>query len=57
MDPPSLKEYYGSVDISRSKFFENAIAMNRFAVAEQWSSLGKPVDHEEWGVCEFSGSA
>ncbi|RDW64932.1 hypothetical protein BP6252_10583 [Coleophoma cylindrospora] len=50
MDPPSLKKYYNSVDISGSKFFENAIAMNKFAVGEQWSSLSKPVDREEWGM-------
>lgn len=50
MDPPSLQSYYRSVNINPTKFFNNALAMNRFDVAREWSSLGKPVDRNEWGM-------
>ena len=50
MDPPSLKRYYDFVNISRKDFFNNALAINRFDVAREWSSLGKPVDRDEWGM-------
>lgn len=50
MDPPSLYEYYRSVNITTSKFFQNALSMNRFEVAREWSSLGKPVDRDQWGM-------
>lgn len=50
MDPSSLLNYYRSVDITSSTFFKNALSMNRFGVAEEWSSLGKPVDRDQWGM-------
>jgi endothelin-converting enzyme len=49
MDPPTLKEYYSSVNVT-STFFDNALCMNRFSVAREWSALGKPVDRDEWGM-------
>jgi predicted metalloendopeptidase len=55
MDPLSLQQYYSSVSISSTDFFNNALAVNRFQVAREWSSLGKPVDRDEWGMSgEFS---
>jgi endothelin-converting enzyme len=48
MDPPSLQEYYRSVDIKSSTFFENTVSMTQLAVSQQWSALGKPVDRNEW---------
>ncbi|KAF2017828.1 peptidase family M13 [Aaosphaeria arxii CBS 175.79] len=50
MDPPSLHKYYESVNISSDSFFANALAVRRFAVNEEWSALGKPVDREQWGM-------
>ncbi|CZR58105.1 related to endothelin-converting enzyme 1 [Phialocephala subalpina] len=50
MDPPSLHNYYQSINITPSTFFQNTLNMNRFDVARQWSSLGKPVDRDEWGM-------
>jgi len=50
MDPPSLQHYYQSVNITPSTFFQNALSMNRLGVSLQWSSLGKPVDRDEWGM-------
>ncbi|CAL3963260.1 unnamed protein product [Diplocarpon coronariae] len=50
MDPPTLHDYYRSINITRTTFFQNALSMSRFAVAREWSSLGKPVDRNEWGM-------
>jgi len=50
MDPPSLQDYYRSVHVTPSTFFQNAVSMNKFDVAQSWSSLGKPVDRDEWGM-------
>ncbi|PBP18292.1 Metalloproteases (zincins), catalytic [Diplocarpon rosae] len=50
MNPPTLHDYYRSIDITPTTFFQNALSMSRFAVAHEWSSLGKPVDRDEWGM-------
>lgn len=50
MDPPSLWDYYRSLNITRSTFFGNALAVNRFEVAKEWSALGRPVDRDSWGM-------
>jgi endothelin-converting enzyme len=50
MDPSTLQNYYATVDISPSTFFENVLSITRFGVSEEWSSLGKPVDKDEWGM-------
>ncbi|KAF2710379.1 zincin [Pleomassaria siparia CBS 279.74] len=50
MDPPTLEDYYQSVNVSSDAFFRNALAMRRFAVDDEWSALGKPVDRDQWGM-------
>ncbi|KAH8727731.1 peptidase family M13 [Phaeosphaeriaceae sp. PMI808] len=50
MDPPTLGDYYKSINVSSETFFTNALSMNRFAVDYEWSALGKPVDREQWGM-------
>ncbi|KAF1851270.1 zincin [Cucurbitaria berberidis CBS 394.84] len=50
MDPSKLGDYYKSVNISSDAFFNNALAMRRFAVDEEWVALGKPVDRDEWDM-------
>ncbi|KAL1601682.1 hypothetical protein SLS60_006597 [Paraconiothyrium brasiliense] len=50
MDPANLKEFYSSVNISMDTFFVNALSVRRFAVGEEWSALGKPVDRAKWGM-------
>ncbi|KAI5379256.1 hypothetical protein J4E82_001769 [Alternaria postmessia] len=50
MDPPTLEEYYETVNVSSDAFFANALAMRRFAVKEEWSALGKPVDRDQWDM-------
>jgi endothelin-converting enzyme len=50
MDPPTLRDYYRSVTISPSTFFNNSLSMSRFEVAHEWSALGHPVDRAQWGM-------
>jgi len=48
MDPTILLDFYRPVTISSSSFFKNALSMNKFGVASEWSALGKPVDRDAW---------
>jgi len=50
MDPTVLEDYYQSVNVSSDSFFRNALSMTRFAVDDEWSALGKPVDRDQWGM-------
>lgn len=50
MDPENLHSYYQSVQVSDSAYFKNSLNMRRFDIAREWSSLGKPVDRNEWGM-------
>ncbi|KAK0107823.1 hypothetical protein ONS96_003612 [Cadophora gregata f. sp. sojae] len=50
MNPPTLQEFYRSINITPTTFFQNALSMNRFDVAREWSSLGKPVDRDQWDM-------
>lgn len=50
MDPKALKKYYKAVEISNDTFFENALHVAEFEIHEQWSKLGKPTRHDEWGM-------
>ncbi|KAH6622032.1 peptidase family M13 [Boeremia exigua] len=50
MDPPSLENYYHSVNVSSDAFLQNALSMLRFAIDDEWSALGKPVDRDQWGM-------
>jgi endothelin-converting enzyme len=49
MDPPSLEKFYDSVNVSSETFFQNALSVRRFAIDDEWSALGKPVDRDQWG--------
>ncbi|KAK0702357.1 hypothetical protein B0H67DRAFT_500455 [Lasiosphaeris hirsuta] len=50
MDPESLESFYQTVNISTEAYFSNALSMSAFAVADEWSGLGKPVDRNQWGM-------
>ncbi|KAI8165535.1 Endothelin-converting enzyme 1 [Colletotrichum sp. SAR 10_70] len=50
MDPPSLNKFYESVNVNPDTFFQNALEVRSFAVSDEWSALGKPVDRESWGM-------
>lgn len=46
----SLQEYYDGVNISHADFFHNAISVAQFDVRQEWSTLGKPTNRDEWGM-------
>ena len=46
----AIREYYSPVTIEPDTFFQNWLSINRFSNREMWSSLGKPVDRDEWGM-------
>ncbi|KAJ2898758.1 hypothetical protein MKZ38_003668 [Zalerion maritima] len=48
-DPKSLKEYYKGLEIT-SSFFNNTLALERFAARRSWSKLSKPADRKEWSM-------
>ena len=50
MNPGKLKKVYASVHINSSTYFENVISMIGRDIAEEWSSLGKPVDRDQWDM-------
>ncbi|KAK4210502.1 putative metalloendopeptidase [Rhypophila decipiens] len=50
MDPESLAAFYRTVNISPDTYFANALQMSSFAVTDEWSALGKPVDRNRWGM-------
>ena len=50
LDPSALKKYYQTLKINNNTFFDNAVHANLFATKEQWSKLGKPTRHDEWGM-------
>jgi endothelin-converting enzyme len=56
MNPPTLVDYYKSVNISSDAFFQNHLVANRFAIEEEWSALGKPVDRDQWGMTVPTGT-
>ena len=49
MDPPSLRDYYDSLDIT-SSFFDNNLDTNTFDFFREWAALGKPVDRDRWDM-------
>ncbi|KAJ9629139.1 hypothetical protein H2204_008928 [Knufia peltigerae] len=50
LNPDALHDYYESVKVNGSTFFENAVSMTRSEVVKEWSALGKPVDRDQWDM-------
>lgn len=46
--PAALRDYYASMNISSTEFFNNAISTAKFQTNHEWSKLGKPTDRDEW---------
>lgn len=46
----ALEDYYKTVNISSTSFFENGISIAKFETARQWSALGKSTNRDEWGM-------
>ncbi|MEJ6589820.1 MAG: M13 family metallopeptidase [Crocinitomicaceae bacterium] len=47
---PDAWKDYSSLNISRDSYFQNIIELNRYAIADNFSDINKPVDKEEWGM-------
>lgn len=41
---------YSAVSISRDSYWNNVIAGRQFNVRDNWSSIGKPLDRDRWGM-------
>jgi putative endopeptidase len=41
---------YTALAVQPNDYFGNTVRSNRFETVRQWSKLGKPVDHDEWGM-------
>lgn len=41
---------YSGVPISRDSYWNNVIAGREFNVRDNWSSVGKPLDRDRWGI-------
>ncbi|GAB1312580.1 hypothetical protein MFIFM68171_02790 [Madurella fahalii] len=50
MDPDDLASYYKDVTIGPETYFANAVSVIAFDVAKEWSTLGKPVDRDQWDM-------
>ena len=50
MSPKALEKYYTDMVIANNTFFENAVQAELFDTQLEWSKLGKPTRHDEWGM-------
>lgn len=49
-DAADVKQYYQALNMSNETFFENTVAIAKFELDREWSKLGKPTNHAEWGM-------
>jgi endothelin-converting enzyme/putative endopeptidase len=54
---PDKWKDYSSVKIDRSDYFADFVAGSRFQVADDWSTIGKPVDRSRWGMTPPTSNA
>ena len=54
---PNKWKDYSSVSISRDDYFGDAIRASRFGVADNWKTIGKPVDRSRWGMTPPTSNA
>lgn len=48
--PISLSDYYSSVVISPTTYFENYVSVSKTFVRKAWEKLAEPTDHFEWDM-------
>jgi endothelin-converting enzyme/putative endopeptidase len=41
---------YSAVPISRDSYWHNVVAGRQFNVRDNWSTIGKPLDRDRWGI-------
>ncbi len=54
---PDKWKDYASVEISRGDYFGDTIAATKFLVADNWGTIGKPVDRSRWGMTPPTSNA
>jgi putative endopeptidase len=54
---PDKWKDYSSVPISRGAYFDDVLAASKFLVADDWSTIGKPVDRGRWGMTPPTSNA
>ncbi len=54
---PDKWKDYSSIKITRGDFFADSVATDRFQVADNWSTIGKPVDRTRWGMTPPTSNA
>jgi len=54
---PDKWKDYSSVNIDREHYFADSLAAVRFLVADNWSTIGKPVDRSRWGMTPPTSNA
>lgn len=50
LDAKALEKYYAPLKISENKHFQNGLRSAQFEVDMEWTKLGKPTRHDEWGM-------
>jgi putative endopeptidase len=54
---PDKWKDYSKLDIRRNAYWDNVIAGRKFAVADDLSQIGKPVDRDRWGMTPPTSNA
>jgi putative endopeptidase len=54
---PDKWKDYSSVKIDRNHYFEDVLSGSRFLVADNWTTINKPVDRSRWGMTPPTSNA
>jgi putative endopeptidase len=54
---PDTWKDYSAVKIARDDYFGDIIRGQKFAVADDWSTIGKPLDRSRWGMTPPTSNA
>ena len=54
---PDKWKDYSSVKIDRGHYFDDVVSASRFLVADNWSTINKPVDRGRWGMTPPTSNA
>jgi len=57
LSSPSLSSYYKALDIRNTTYFENKLRTAAFNAHLEWQKLGKPTQHEDFGMSPLTVTA
>ncbi|MCJ1294530.1 hypothetical protein MMC34_006088 [Xylographa carneopallida] len=49
-NPGMLQDFYATVNINETAFFENTVSITVAGVEREWAKAGKPTNRDEWGM-------